>query len=69
MGTLPAFAACDPAVGIAECGPGLVCNTNRCLPWCRVGSSDCAPYGTVCARFSTPVVLEGVELGVCAPPA
>jgi len=56
-------AAADP------CAPGLACvgpasGTKVCRRWCRVGTSDCGG-STQCTAFSTKVMADGVEYGVC----
>ncbi len=50
------------------CAPGYECiidgnNNTLCKQWCHVNGSDCNT-GT-CTSLGTPVVVNGVEFGVC----
>lgn len=50
------------------CAPGLICvntgTSSSCLPWCRVGFSDCTGVAT-CTMFSDHPKVGGVEYGAC----
>lgn len=56
----------------ALCGPGLACisykqgtdTRSECLRWCHVGTKDCGGT-TTCQGFSTKLMVDGVEIGVC----
>lgn len=67
-GTRTENQTCSPT---DDCGPALVCvditqggaKSSLCKRWCRVGTADCG--GSTCGSFSTKVMVNGVEYGVC----
>jgi hypothetical protein len=61
--------ACEPDYFL--CAPGFDCYDDfaggyQCDRLCRIGADDC-PGAYECETFAVPVVLDGVEYGVCTP--
>lgn len=49
-----------------KCAPGHICIDGRdCLKWCRVKVSGDCSGGQRCWGLGDPIVLEGIEYGVC----
>jgi hypothetical protein len=54
-----------------DCAPAYACaplgDSFQCLAWCHIGWNDC-PGGETCFSVSPPIVLGGVEYGLCVEP-
>jgi len=49
-----------------KCAPGYLCiNGSDCLRWCRVNASGDCSGGQSCYPLVDPVVIDGVNYGVC----
>jgi hypothetical protein len=60
----------DPCADTGDCRAGFACGNDAsgetvCLRLCDVASASC-PSGTMCRTLTTPVVIRGAELGLCA---
>jgi hypothetical protein len=72
MGKGMGMDACDTTETDLECAPGTTCihggGANAgiwyCVPWCRIGGSDCAA-GTTCSSFNGAPTIRGVQYGYC----
>jgi len=55
-----------------DCRGGYLCididgfGLTTCNPWCNVLTGTGCPGFTTCFGFMTPVIISGVEYGVCA---
>jgi hypothetical protein len=67
-GTGVGTGACAQDQSALDCAPGYECinldGQQSCLPWCRVGGTDCGG-GTSCKVFTGAPTIAGIAYGAC----
>jgi hypothetical protein len=64
----------EPCSVTTDCAPGFSCVElvagagARCAHYCHSDGRECGG-SDVCHRFAKPIQIDGVEFGICAPPA